>query len=131
MKTLIYILLTLFLSSCTKNDTPENNVPPELIGKWKIVETYSSDGSSNSWNSYDSGKIYDIWFKDGGETIVSNMIENCQVGIYSISKNNEIIIDLPCGEKSTIPIVSLTNTTLITDVTYIEYELTKYEKVPE
>ena len=131
MKTLIYFLLTIFVSGCTKNDDPENNVPPELIGKWKIVEIYSSDGSSASWKPHDSGQVYDLWFKNGGETIVSNMIENCQVGTFSISANDEIIINLPCSEKSTIPIVSLTNTNLVTNTTYIEYELTKYVKVTE
>ena len=119
--------------SCSKHDDKsQNNVPQELIGKWKIVEIYSTDGGSpTSWSPYDSGEVYDIWFKENSEFIVSNMIEGCQIGSFSMSSNDEIIIDLPCSEQSIIPIDSLSESILITNTTYIEYELSKYQKVSE
>lgn len=57
------------------------------------------------------------------------MIEGCQIGSFSMSSNNEIIINLPCSEQSIIPIDSLTESILITNTTYMEYELSKYQKV--
>ncbi|WP_452222492.1 hypothetical protein [Lacinutrix salivirga] len=132
MKNLIYLFCLVLSFSCSNNDDkPENNVPQELIGKWKLIEIYASDGNSNSWVPYDSGESYDIWFKEDLGLVVSTMVEGCQIGSFSISSNNEIVYNLPCSEQSIIPIESLSETTLITDVTYIEYELNKYEKITE
>jgi len=133
MKNLVYILYMMLSLSCSNNDDKsQNNVPHALFGKWKLIEIYSSDdGSQASWSPYDSGEVYDIWFKENSEFIVSNMIEDCQIGSFSMSSNDEIIIDLPCSEQSIIPIDSLSESILITNTTYIEYELSKYQRVSE
>ena len=88
MKNLIYLFCLVLSFSCSnKDDKPENNVPQELIGKWKLIEIYESDGNSNSWVPYDSGESYDIWFKEDLGLVVSTMIEGCQIGSFSISSN--------------------------------------------
>lgn len=41
MKNLIYILfITLSTSNSNSDDKPENNLPQELIEKWKIVKFF-------------------------------------------------------------------------------------------
>ena len=132
-KILIVIVLLLALGCENKDDSTDNkNIPPELIGKWKVVEVCSSEAEPGcTWSPYDSGDVYDIWFKENMEILVSSMTGGCQQGSYSFSTENEIIINLPCTEQSIIPVESLTESILITNTTYIEYELTKYEKVME
>ena len=42
----ILLILAISLLGCSKSSEEPNNIPPELIGKWKIVETYTTDGGS-------------------------------------------------------------------------------------
>ena len=72
MKNILLILLLILLGCSDDNEDPKNNIPAELIGKWKIVEKYTSEGGSNHiWSHYDSGRIYDKWFKNDGTYVLT------------------------------------------------------------
>lgn len=59
------------------------------------------------------------------------MSENCNTGTFVVSSDNKITYSFPCTEDSNVQIESLSETNLITDVTYIEYELNKYQKISD
>jgi len=128
---LIFLTLVLTTFSCTKDNEEPKNIPPELIGKWKITHHFSPSGSGleGTWIEVNTGLEQDIWFKKNGEIIMKSLGENCEEGTFNVMEN-EIHFKFPCGE-STLPIDSLSNTTLITNVSYIKYELNKYIKVVE
>lgn len=86
-------------------------------------------GLEGTWIELDRGLEYDIWFKNYSEVIMKLLGENCDEGTFNVIEN-EIYFKFPCGE-STIPIDSLSNTTLFTNVSYIEYDLNKFQKVIE
>ncbi|HEY4618186.1 MAG TPA: lipocalin family protein [Flavobacterium sp.] len=131
MKNLIYILSIMLSTSCSNNDDkPQNNVPQELIGKWKIAEIYSSDGSSASWSPHDSGEIYDIWFKSNWTYVSFDNNENCNNGNFSINDNQ--ITFYPCTSDYPLTIEVLTTETLILrDYFTPEVYKTKYSKISE
>ena len=86
---LLFLTLVSTALSCTKdNDEPKNNIPAELVGKWKVTHQYSASGSGldGTWVELDTGKIYDIWLKNDG-IFVTPDDENCEVCNYYISDN--------------------------------------------
>jgi len=127
---LLIVVLVLTTLSCSKdNEKPKNNIPAELVGKWKLTEKYTNSGGGEfNWVEVDTGMEYDIWLKENNDMTTNN--ENCRTGTYRVVEN-KINYNFPCFGESTIPIDSLSNTTLITNVSYIEYELNKYIKVNE
>lgn len=87
--TLIITILTLTILGCSKgSDDPKNNIPTELIGKWKITHQYiaAGSGANGSWNELDTGKNYDLWLKDDG-TFSTEDNENCTTCEFYISDN--------------------------------------------
>jgi len=134
MKNLIIIILIAITSfGCSKNnDDPKTNIPGNLIGKWKLIEIYTNSGNGeNYWVKTDTGKPYDIWYKENSEIVISSMSENCNTGTFVVSSDNKITYSFPCTGDSNVKIESLSETNLITDVTYIEYELNKYQKISD
>ena len=132
----MFLILTFSLMSlgCSNNnDDPQNNILPELIGKWKIVERYSTDGGSPaSWSPYDSGEIYDKWFKSDGTFIIVGINNpDCASGTYSVENNYITYTDSPCAPEKPVIIESLTHTELIIDANFFEPIKTKYIKVIE
>jgi len=93
--------------SCSKHDDKsQNNMPQELIGKWKIVEVYSTDGGSPaSWSPYDSGEVYDIWIKENNTYISKDNDENCNNGSFSL--DNDQITFHPCASAYPFTIETL------------------------
>lgn len=132
---ILFIIATLTLS-CSKSDNePENNIPTELIGKWKAIEIYSTDGGSPAtWSLYDSGLVYDIWFKSHGTYMLgrdsSNNLE-CKEGNYSVIGNEITYSDSPCAPEVPVFIESLTAVELIIDGNFFEPSKTKYIRVTE
>ena len=132
MKYLIYLFYLLLSFSCSNSDdNPKNNVPQELIGKWKVVEIYSSDGSTASWSPFDSGESYDIWFKENRTVVFIGNSENCRYASYSVSNNNIYYSGNPCTTEEPIYIELLTNFELTLDLNSIEPYKSKFIKLNE
>ena len=131
MKKLIYLFCLMLSFSCSNSDDkPENNVPQELIGKWKIVEIYSSDGSNESWSPYDSGESYDIWLKSDWSYVSSDSNEDCNNGSFSI--NNDQITFLPCASEYPLTIETMTVEILVLRDNFTpEVYKTKYSKITD
>jgi len=126
----IFLIVALILLGCSKSTTEEpiNNIPAELIGKWKITESYYTSGTDGYWKSYNSKKIVDLWLKpdgtyeDGSETAC----ENCTFII-----SNEKIYFLPNGVDSPAEIKFLNHTDLTLWWNDFEGAGFKYKKVAE
>ncbi len=130
MKKILLILIIIFIG-CTKSSEEPNNTPPELIGKWKIVEIFSTDGGEPAtWALYDSGEAYDLWLKQNGTYSDPNTDETCNNGSYLISDNQ--ITFSPCASEYPLTIENLTQSTLILRDNFIpDIFKTKYIKVVE
>jgi len=99
MKNIIIIILFTLLS-CTKGkEEPINNIPSELIGKWKIFKIFESDGNciDNCWVEFDSGKEFDLWLKSDG-TYLDSPNNNCNNCTYYLIEDK--LFFLPYGEDS-------------------------------
>jgi len=132
MKNLFPLILAFFLFfSCDEENTSiQPKIPPELIGKWKVIAIYDTyGGSSPEWRTYYTGKEYDIWFKSNSEFTVTDPIDTCNLGEYSVSADMQITYENPCYETSIVTIVSLNAELLIIDANHFEYMKTKYIKV--
>lgn len=134
MKNIVIILIFSFtLFSCSSdNEEPQLNIPTELIGKWKIYETFESDGDciENCWFEYDSGKEYDIWFKSDG-TYESGPNEVCNDCTFVVSMENEIFF-YPNGSIDDPPVIKLLNSEFLTLWwKYMEGGGNKYKKIIE
>lgn len=93
MKSLILILsMLLSLASCSDDDTKSQN--ENILGTWKLIETYGSDGGSNpQWRPVDNGYTYT--FNNDG-TFSSTRFTECTTGTYGVS-NSTIILDYGCA----------------------------------
>lgn len=137
MKNLILtIILATITLSCSKNDNEtQNNIPTELIGKWKIIEVYTTEGGLNdgAWSSYDSGHEYDTWFKNDGTFLLTNPSTNpdCMGGNYSILENNITYSNNPCSIDQPVTIELINEINLIINLNHFEIYKTKYQKITE
>lgn len=92
MKTIFTFLIFIFsLGSCSddENKIQENNV----IGTWKLVEVYGSDGTGGQWVPVENGHIYSF---TESNTLISNRFQ-CD-GSYS-SQTDSITIHFDCPEN--------------------------------
>ncbi|NCT17677.1 MAG: hypothetical protein COW66_07725 [Flavobacteriaceae bacterium CG18_big_fil_WC_8_21_14_2_50_34_36] len=94
MKTVYFILIT-FIGmqlSCTTSDVNENS-ENTLIGKWQLIEWYSSEGAEGTWEIIDNGYFYQF---NEDNTLESNLF-NCN-GSYSVEDNLEynLLISFNC-----------------------------------
>ena len=125
MKTII-LIFSLFILGCSKNDTPKedpNNIPQELIGKWKIVQVYETDGGSEpQWRDEDTGHSYDYWFKSNGTYVKFDGISN---GVYIINSGN--YITLTNVSSVTYLIESISNDEIL--INYLNFEPLKYKYI--
>lgn len=124
----IVLILSLFLWGCSNDDSPKdepNNIPQELIGKWKTVAVYATDGASEpQWRDEDTGAIYDYWFKSNGEYVFFDGISS---GVYSV--NSENYLTLTNVRSITYSIESISNDSLLIDCLNFEPLKYKYVKV--
>jgi len=126
MKTII-LIFSLFILGCSNNHNPneEPNIPQELIGKWKIIEVYETDGASEpQWRDEDTGAIYDYWFKSNGSFLQS---DGAFSGSYMIDENNDI--ELTINNVKKYHIEYLTSDSLIIDLLNFEPLKVKYVKI--
>ena len=123
------LIISLMSLACSNNnEEPQNNIPAELIGKWKIVERFTSDGTSGYWHSYDSEYFYDLWLKANG-TFSTEDEDACSNCTY-IVLNNQITF-YPYGVDYPSNIESLSNEELILNANHFEPIKTKYVKIFE
>src|SRR5699024_9416498 len=83
----------LSLTGCSHDDTniQENN----LLGTWKLIETYGSDGGSNpQWTTVSNGYTYT--FGDDG-TLISDRF-TCN-GSYTLLSQNQVKISFDCTDS--------------------------------
>ena len=97
MKTLILFFSIIFsITSCNSDDT--NKQDNNIIGTWKLIETYGSDGGNNpQWTLVNNGYMYT--FNENG-SFTSNRFSECSEGNYSISANN-LTLDYSCSNFDT------------------------------
>ncbi len=134
MKIFLSILIPVILiASCTKNNEegPQNYIPPDLIGKWKIFEVYYTSGSIDdmNWVEYDSGKVYDIWFKSDGTFQGADV--QCDDCTFIVSDDNNIFF-YPNGDPNDPAQIRLLNSEYLTLWwKFIEGAGSKYRKIIE
>ncbi|AUS07068.1 hypothetical protein [Pseudotamlana carrageenivorans] len=86
--TILILCIFLSLTSCSDDEakSQENN----FLGTWKLIETYGSDGGSNSqWTSVDNGYTYT--FNNNG-TFSSTRFTECTTGTYGVSSNSITLV---------------------------------------
>lgn len=133
MKTLIYLPFLLFLTmSCSKSNDDDSS-KASIIGKWKLIELYNSDGgSSPNWHTITNG--YTIEFFSNGTFTSTKHIE-CTTGSYTISPTNEVNMTYNCvGFTNSYleKVETNTSTQLILKPTYMNCDegcSVKFEKV--
>ena len=92
---LIFSILIIFIN-CANDDT--NKQENSIIGTWKLIETYGSDGGSNpQWSTITNG--YSYTFNQSGN-FTSNRFSECSEGKYSIS-GDDLILDYGCNGFTT------------------------------
>ena len=124
----ILLILAIILLGCTKSSEElNNNIPPELIGKWKVVEIYSADGGSPaSWSLIKNGFSY-IFFENK-KVIRDNLQADCIEGNFTIENDNIIYFTFSCISYESL-IENLTNNELIIDTQNFEPLKYKFLKI--
>ncbi|WP_445731196.1 hypothetical protein [Mariniflexile sp.] len=95
MKNLILLFsIILSFSSCSQNDEGKiDNI--SIVGTWKLIEVYSSDGGSQPrWFSVDNGYTYT--FESNG-TFNSTRFSECQTGKFSFT-SRQLILNYDCKD---------------------------------
>lgn len=130
-KVILIILVTITCFACSKNDeNSKNEIPDKLIGKWKITEIYSTDGGSPAtWSVYDSGEVYDIWFKENQIVSFTGNSNECMSASYSVIESSIYYTNNPCTTEDPIIIELLNDYELILDLNNIEPYKSKYIRV--
>lgn len=129
MKNLILLLTLSFVTlNCSKDDNNQkNNIPPELIGKWKAIEIYSTDGGSEpTWSNIVNGFSYT--FSNDNIVIRDNLQTGCNEGKFSLKNENTILFVFPCISYESF-IENNTNTLLILDTKNFEPLKYKFQKI--
>ena len=133
MKTLIYLPILLILTmSCSKSNNDDSS-KPSIIGKWKLIELYNSDGgTSPTWHTVTNGYLLEF-FSNG--TFTSTKHIECTTGSYTISPTNEVNMTYNCVSFTNSYLEKVetnTSTQLILKPTYMncdEGRSVKFEKV--
>ena len=135
MKTIFLILIILLFGCSESNQEEELNIPPELIGKWKQIEVFSTSGGDlGDWAPFDSGRAYDMWFKKDGTWISTDPTSPCIEGRYVISGDQMTILhnnSSLCVQVDPVTIERLTSNELIIDYNFWEPLKSKNLKVVE
>ena len=107
MKALLYIpIVCLLFFGCSKDDNDTKSVAT-VLGKWKQIESYQSDGgSSPTWIAISNG--YTIEFRSDG-TFTSTKFSDCGVGSYIVSITNEVVMSYSCDSFTTNDLQQIEN----------------------
>ncbi|MCD6179529.1 MAG: lipocalin family protein [Bacteroidales bacterium] len=133
----IFFLVSIFFISCTGQIDPIIDdsfpIPPELIGKWKIVEIYETNGVCvyPCWRDYISNNKYHVRFKEDNTYETIDGDPTCLTGTYTVSKDNLLKYSSSCGGEQEVYIELLQNDSLIIDLKIFEPHKLKYVKISE
>lgn len=131
MKKIITLLVLVALLSCSNSDKNESDLV--ISGKWKLTETYFSNGGSNTqWLKVDNG--YTIEFYQNGTFKSMKPGAPCENGEYSISDKNILVLRYTCNTvysdfETTEPYATTAVTIVLTSKLCDEACLEKFEKV--
>ncbi|MBN2639221.1 MAG: hypothetical protein JXR65_09070 [Bacteroidales bacterium] len=130
-KYLLFILVLGILGCGDKNKDNVGYIPPELIGKWKVIELCTTDGESvPAWSPYDSGETYDSWYKrDGTHISYSSTNPDCEVSRYKVTGKYIYFSGTPCSPDKPVIIEQLTDSLLIINLNHFETFKSKSVKV--
>lgn len=94
MRTKILLLsMLLSLTSCRDDDTKSQET--SILGTWKLIETYGSNGGTNpQWTTVNNGYTYT--FNNDGTFSSTRFIGECTTGTYIMSSNS-ITLDFDCA----------------------------------
>ncbi len=68
-KVILLILLIISLWSCKKKDDASiKDFPNDILGSWKLIDTYSSE---RYWEFNDNGNVYELWKGNIGENMAN------------------------------------------------------------
>lgn len=92
MKTIVlsFLCFISFFSCSDDENKPQEN---SIIGSWKLVEIYGSDGTDAHWTPIENGYTYSF---TGSNTLISNRFQ-CN-GTYS-NQTDSITINFDCPEN--------------------------------
>ncbi|MDT0688382.1 lipocalin family protein [Salegentibacter sp. F188] len=95
---LIALLLLFLFSGCESDDKEQLKVldltTTNLVGTWKLSESYVSPGGETSWQAVEDGSSYT--FTNEG-TFTSDFYENCTEGEYTVDGDN-LTLTYTCEE---------------------------------
>ena len=130
MKKLFFFFSILIIGCSNQNDTVIEDIspiPPELIGKWKIIELYESESGINPvWRQVFTTNSYNYWFKINGEYIRD---EGYIKGAFEINNDSLTFIVTSTQNSQTVLIEYLDSETLIINWLSFEPYKHKYIKV--
>ncbi|MDO4230065.1 MAG: hypothetical protein Q4C98_09640 [Capnocytophaga sp.] len=106
MKHFFYSLFLILIVSCSKNDTSDYATELSesgIVGKWRLVEIHSSDGTSQIYKTDVSSENYVVIFNANGD--VQSADFPC-VGKYNfdstISANNNLVVTFDKCESTQV-----------------------------
>lgn len=98
MKSLFFTFVFNFLFISCDGPQESKNQDTSIVGTWKLIETFGSDGASNPiWRTLrkeDNAYIYT--FKDDG-TFTTTWVSDCSYGTYEIN-SSAIMLDFECKD---------------------------------
>ena len=115
-KLILLVALSFTILSCTKEESKidnqtriKNDVPEELMGKWKIISEDASNRDPITGEfldnidstPYDTGKDYDLWIKEYSICCINN--EGCDQESYSYGQGGDgegSFTLMPCDGRS-------------------------------
>lgn len=95
-KLLFYVSILVLLSGCTGNEEPLRIVDlkfQNIVGTWKLTETYISPGGTTEWRPVEDGVEYT--FNADATFLVTE--GNCRTGTFSLEED---LLSFNCSEAS-------------------------------
>src|SRR3982751_6639577 len=98
---LFFSFILLSLTSCTKDS---ESFDQKIVGKWQISEIYNGiAGSPFGWNTIQEQYKYSIQFQEDGsfiKTEAPGSSPSVCTGTYTLTNQNEIILNSVCNNSS-------------------------------
>ncbi len=89
------LILSIFLSLTSCSDDEAKSQENSLLGTWKLIETYGSDGgSSPQWTTVNNGYSYSF---NANNSLISNRF-TCN-GNYQENSNSNVHIQFNCTDS--------------------------------